>query len=109
CRLSSVGAGPPRRCTTRPCQPGLTGPVTLPLPATRLVASKREIDHLIDEETTPRARVSWMTDVLMGDVPGAEAEHALVLRVVQPALAGLMDGSVSTLAPIFAVAFATQS
>ena len=43
----------------------------------------------------------------MGDVPGAEAEHALVLRVVQPALAGLMDGSVSTLAPIFAAAFAT--
>jgi rubrerythrin len=27
---------------------------------------------------------------------------------VQPGLAGLMDGSVSTLAPIFATAFATQ-
>src|SRR3989442_12669658 len=45
----------------------------------------------------------------MGEVPAAEEEHALVLRVVQPALAGLMDGSVSTLAPIFAVAFAAQS
>jgi len=33
-----------------------------------------------------------------------EAQH-LVLRVVQPGLAGLMDGSVSTLAPIFATAF----
>lgn len=32
-----------------------------------------------------------------------------ILQVVQPALAGLMDGSVSTLAPIFAAAFATQS
>jgi VIT1/CCC1 family predicted Fe2+/Mn2+ transporter len=31
-----------------------------------------------------------------------------VLQVVQPGLAGLMDGSVSTLAPIFASAFATQ-
>jgi erythrin-vacuolar iron transport family protein len=30
-----------------------------------------------------------------------------VLQVVQPGLAGLMDGSVSTLAPIFASAFAT--
>jgi erythrin-vacuolar iron transport family protein len=31
-----------------------------------------------------------------------------VLRVVQPALTGLMDGSVSTLAPLFATAFATR-
>jgi erythrin-vacuolar iron transport family protein len=31
-----------------------------------------------------------------------------LLRVVQPGLAGLMDGSVSTLAPIFATAFATR-
>jgi len=31
-----------------------------------------------------------------------------VLTYVQPGLAGLMDGSVSTLAPIFAAAFATQ-
>lgn len=31
-----------------------------------------------------------------------------VLKVVQPALVGLMDGSVSTLAPIFASAFATK-
>ena len=31
-----------------------------------------------------------------------------VLRVVQPGLTGLMDGSVSTLAPLFATAFATR-
>jgi len=31
-----------------------------------------------------------------------------VLQVVQPGLAGLMDGSVSTLAPVFAAAFATR-
>jgi rubrerythrin len=36
------------------------------------------------------------------------AEHRLfLLRVIQPGLAGLMDGSVSTLAPIFAAALAT--
>jgi rubrerythrin len=39
----------------------------------------------------------------------AETEHRrFVLTWVQPGLAGLMDGSVSTLAPIFATAFATQ-
>ncbi len=32
---------------------------------------------------------------------------SFVLRVIQPGLAGLMDGSVSTLAPVFAAAFAT--
>lgn len=34
--------------------------------------------------------------------------RAFVLQFVQPALAGLMDGSVSTLAPLFAAAFATH-
>ncbi len=35
------------------------------------------------------------------------ARRSFVLRVVQPGLAGLMDGSISTLAPLFAAAFAT--
>ena len=35
------------------------------------------------------------------------ARRMFVLRVIQPGLAGLMDGSVSTLAPLFAAAFAT--
>jgi erythrin-vacuolar iron transport family protein len=39
-----------------------------------------------------------------------EAERRLfVLQIVQPGLAGLMDGSVSTLAPLFAAAFATKT
>ncbi|WP_444453399.1 iron exporter MbfA [Rhodobacter capsulatus] len=38
----------------------------------------------------------------------ASAHRQFVLTWVQPGLAGLMDGSVSTLAPIFATAFATQ-
>ncbi|MFA5264151.1 MAG: iron exporter MbfA [Opitutaceae bacterium] len=37
------------------------------------------------------------------------AHRSFVLRIVQPGLAGLMDGSVSTLAPLFAAAFATGS
>jgi erythrin-vacuolar iron transport family protein len=42
---------------------------------------------------------------------GADNEESrdFLLRVVQPGLSGLMDGSVSTLAPIFATAFATHS
>jgi erythrin-vacuolar iron transport family protein len=39
----------------------------------------------------------------------AAAKRQFVLTWVQPGLAGLMDGSVSTLAPIFATAFATQN
>jgi rubrerythrin len=40
----------------------------------------------------------------------AEARRRLfVLQVIQPGLAGLMDGSVSTLAPLFAAAFATRN
>lgn len=37
-----------------------------------------------------------------------DSSRDFLLRVVQPGLAGLMDGSVSTLAPIFATAFATH-
>lgn len=40
---------------------------------------------------------------------GVAARRQFVLQVVQPGLAGLMDGSVSTLAPLFAAAFATHS
>jgi erythrin-vacuolar iron transport family protein len=39
----------------------------------------------------------------------ASHKRLFVLQVVQPGLAGLMDGSVSTLAPLFAAAFATHS
>jgi erythrin-vacuolar iron transport family protein len=39
----------------------------------------------------------------------ATAKRLFVLQVVQPGLAGLIDGSVSTLAPIFAAAFATHN
>ncbi len=86
-----------------------------------------------------RAAAQRSTDAsirkLLGDLAEAEAQHArtadnaedrnltsgkresedevarrrFVLQVVQPGLVGLMDGSVSTLAPVFAAALATQS
>ena len=49
---------------------------------------------------------------LDADAKGEEdraAHRQFILTWVQPGLAGLMDGSVSTLAPIFATAFATQN
>ncbi|WP_343713434.1 VIT1/CCC1 transporter family protein, partial [Inquilinus sp.] len=39
---------------------------------------------------------------------GEDQRRLFVLQIVQPGLAGLMDGSVSTLAPLFAAAFATH-
>ena len=53
-----------------------------------------------------------MSDIVpsMSEITGlASNEKNFVLQVVQPGLSGLMDGSVSTLAPIFATAFATKN
>src|SRR6201984_2520966 len=54
--------------------------------------------HELGEKITPRAR----------EVEDSTARRMFVLQYVQPGLAGLMDGSVSTLAPLFAAAFATH-
>lgn len=44
------------------------------------------------------------------DLAALEKQNtSYLLQVVQPALLGLMDGSISTLAPLFATAFATRS
>ena len=48
---------------------------------------------------TPQAREGEVT----------AGRRLFLLQVIQPGLAGLMDGSVSTLAPVFAAAFATKS
>ena len=53
--------------------------------------------QLLQEHLSPGAR----------EAEDARAHRQFVLTWVQPGLAGLMDGSVSTLAPIFAAAFAT--
>ena len=60
---------------------------------------QRKADDLVDRH-------------LPDDVRSAEDQvdrRKFILTWVQPGLAGLMDGSVSTLAPIFATAFATQN
>lgn len=53
-----------------------------------------------------------LTDTILSPDVRAEEDRTrhrmFVLQYVQPGLAGLMDGSVSTLAPLFAAAFATQ-
>ncbi len=56
-------------------------------------------EEITDAQTTSGA-ISHEHDV---------ARRLFVLRFVQPGLAGLMDGSVSTLAPLFAAAFATMN
>ncbi|WP_202901844.1 hypothetical protein [Thermogemmatispora carboxidivorans] len=49
-----------------------------------------------------------LAEILRGIATKNTDSRHFLLRVVQPGLAGLMDGSVSTLAPIFATAFATH-
>lgn len=64
------------------------------------------------EQKHEHKAASLQDSTLTEDVKELEkaASHKLfVLQVVQPGLAGLMDGSVSTLAPLFAAAFATQN
>src|SRR5215472_6655100 len=55
-------------------------------------------EELDEKILTPRARAK----------EDETARRMFVLQYVQPGLAGLMDGSVSTLAPLFAAAFATK-
>ncbi|PYX45198.1 MAG: rubrerythrin [Acidobacteria bacterium] len=65
---------------------------------------------------TQDASIRQLLDDLANELTAgvkAEEEEAnrrlFVLQIVQPGLAGLMDGSVSTLAPVFAAALATRS
>jgi hypothetical protein len=53
------------------------------------------------ETTLPAARPP-------GIKPGQRDQRSFLLQRAQPAMAGLIDGSLSTLAPVFAVAFATH-
>ena len=59
----------------------------------------RQAESLEKELLTPEARAE----------EEAQGRKLFVLQIVQPGLAGLMDGSVSTLAPVFAAAFATRN
>ncbi len=73
--------------------------------------TRKLLGELAAAELGHEKTASELVEGLDGDEGEAEKETAhrqFVLTWVQPGLAGLMDGSVSTLAPIFATAFATQ-
>ncbi|MCA1998221.1 MAG: rubrerythrin [Hyphomicrobiales bacterium] len=60
------------------------------------------------EERAGRLEAEHLTEAAR-DAESTARHRRIVLTYVQPGLAGLIDGSVSTLAPLFAAAFATQS
>ncbi len=75
-------------------------------------ATRKLLGDLAAAEAGHERKADALTaDALPEDARASEDETAnrqFILTWVQPGLAGLMDGSVSTLAPIFATAFATQ-
>jgi len=77
------------------------------------VGTRKLLGDLAAMEQGHEGVASRISDrILTPDATAEEDELAsrlFVLQYVQPGLAGLMDGSVSTLAPLFAAAFATHS
>jgi erythrin-vacuolar iron transport family protein len=74
--------------------------------------TRQLLDDLAQEERSHQDRADELhKDKLTRDAEQQEDaanRRLFVLQIVQPGLAGLMDGSVSTLAPVFAAAFATH-
>jgi erythrin-vacuolar iron transport family protein len=77
------------------------------------VTIRKLLGDLADAEVEHERRADQLVvENLPTDVRRKEDAHArqsFVLRIIQPGLAGLMDGSVSTLAPVFAAAVASGS
>ncbi len=71
------------------------------------------LDDLAEEERSHEALAEQLEQEKLTPNVRAEEDEAnrrlFLLQVIQPGLAGLMDGSVSTLAPVFAAAFATHN
>lgn len=70
------------------------------------------IRQLLGDLAEEERKHGQLAEGMIAEAPDTESEtrkREFVLQVVQPGLAGLMDGSVSTLAPLFAAAFATHS
>ena len=80
---------------------------------TRDASTRQLLIELAEAEDDHENLAHKLTDqILTGSTRAKEDETArrmFLLQYVQPGLAGLMDGSVSTLAPLFAAAFATHS
>ncbi len=79
---------------------------------TQDAATRKLLGDLAAAELGHQKRADELTEEHLGPEEREDEDRAahrqFVLTWVQPGLAGLMDGSVSTLAPIFATAFATQ-
>jgi rubrerythrin len=80
---------------------------------TRDAATRQLLDDLGQEERIHEKKAGTLEeDKLKPEVKlGEDAANRklFLLQIIQPGLAGLMDGSVSTLAPVFAAALATHS
>jgi len=77
-------------------------------------ASVRQLlDDLAEQEDEHESLAQRLGEEILTTATRAKedetARRVFVLQYVQPGLAGLMDGSVSTLAPLFAAAFATHN
>jgi rubrerythrin len=75
-------------------------------------AVRKLLGDLADIEADHEALARKLTTGIPESARNEERETArrnFVLQVIQPGLVGLMDGSVSTLAPVFAAAFATHN
>ncbi len=74
---------------------------------------RKLLGDLAEVEDKHDNRVAVLERELLTDtVRHTEEEHErrrFILQIIQPGLVGLMDGSVSTLAPVFAAAFATHN
>jgi rubrerythrin len=83
------------------------------IPRTSDAAVRQLLDDLAAEEDKHYHLAEEMDEQQKLSGTRAQEDEAgrrrFVLQIVQPGLAGLMDGSVSTLAPVFAAAFATRS
>jgi len=79
----------------------------------RDAATRKLLGDLAAEESNHQMAAAGLEEAHLSQATRAtESESArrqFILTWVQPGLAGLMDGSVSTLAPIFATAFATHN
>ena len=84
---------------------------TLAAANTKDAATRKLLGDLAAAELGHRTRAGELERAHLDEGARAEedrsAHRQFVLTWVQPGLAGLMDGSVSTLAPVFATAFAT--
>jgi rubrerythrin len=73
------------------------------------VGIRQLLGDLAEEERHHTATAEQIAQATLTEEESSRQKRLFLLRVIQPGLAGLMDGSVSTLAPLFAAAFATHN